>query len=180
MRIKILDKKLSDQIAAGEVIERPSSVVKELLENSLDAGASQIDIEIKNAGSSLISVSDNGRGIFKDDLALSIKRHATSKIQELSDLSNIRSFGFRGEALSSIAAVSRLKISSCFCEDTHGWEVSFEDTGIKLSPVARGVGTTVSVENLFYNTPARAKFLRSKVTEFNHIEDIVKKIALYL
>ena len=178
MRIKILDKKLSDQIAAGEVIERPSSVVKELLENSLDAGASQIDIEIKNAGSSLISVSDNGRGIFKDDLALSIKRHATSKIQELSDLSNIRSFGFRGEALSSIAAVSRLKISSCFCEDTHGWEVSFEDTGIKLSPVARGVGTTVSVENLFYNTPARAKFLRSKVTEFNHIEDIVKKIAL--
>ena len=114
MRIKILDKKLSDQIAAGEVIERPSSVVKELLENSLDAGASQIDIEIKNAGSSLISVSDNGRGIFKDDLALSIKRHATSKIQELSDLSNIRSFGFRGEALSSIAAVSRLKISSCF------------------------------------------------------------------
>jgi len=180
MRIKILDSLLADQIAAGEVIERPSSVVKELLENSIDAGATQIDIEIKNGGAQLIRIRDNGCGIHRDDLGLALVRHATSKISSLDDLSNIDTLGFRGEALASISSVSRLNIASKIFEDNSGWQLNSEGVNgqIKLKPAAHSAGTTIEVRDLFFNTPARRKFLRTEQTEFNHIEEMVRRIAL--
>jgi DNA mismatch repair protein MutL len=180
VRIYQLTPRLSNQIAAGEVIERPSSVVKELLENCIDAGATHIDIEVEQAGIKLIKVRDNASGIHKDDLALALSRHATSKISVIEDLEGISSLGFRGEALASISSVSRLKLSSSQDDSGQGWVVSVEgkDMVADISPVAHGKGTTVEMRDLFFNTPARRKFLRTEKTEFTHIDESVKRLAL--
>ncbi len=177
-RIQQMPNQLINQIAAGEVVERPASVVKELLENSLDAGASKIDIDIEQGGTKLIRIRDNGQGIHKDDLALALSRHATSKIRNLDDLEHIRSLGFRGEALPSIASISRLSITSRQ-NDGDGFKVQGQDEqSAQVSPAAHSLGTTIEVRDLFYNVPARRKFLRTEKTEFGHLEDVVKRIAL--
>jgi len=180
LRIHQLSPRLSNQIAAGEVVERPASVIKELLENSIDAGASQIDIEVEQAGIKLMRVRDNASGIFKDDLALALSRHATSKVRDVEDLEGISSLGFRGEALASISSVSRLSLSSSQDESGQGWVVSVEgkEMEAEVRPVAHGKGSSVEVRDLFFNTPARRKFLRTEKTEFNHIEEAVKRLAL--
>jgi DNA mismatch repair protein MutL len=180
MNIKILDSHLVSQIAAGEVIERPSSVVKELLENSLDAGATEINLEIKNGGISLIRLRDNGCGIAKDDLQLALSRHATSKISSFDDLEHVKSLGFRGEALASIGAVSRFKLLSKIASEAAGWQIATEGESaeISLQPISHPVGTTVEVSDLFFNVPVRRKFLRSEQTELNHILEIVGRLAL--
>ena len=180
MRIHQLSPRLSNQIAAGEVVERPASVIKELLENSIDAGASQIDIEVEQAGIKLMRVRDNASGIFKDDLALALSRHATSKVHDVEDLEGISSLGFRGEALASISSVSRLSLSSSQDESGQGWIVSVEgkEMEAEVRPIAHGKGSSVEVRDLFFNTPARRKFLRTEKTEFNHIEEAVKRLAL--
>ncbi len=179
-RIKLLDKKLANQIAAGEVIERPASVVKELLENSLDAGANKIQIDIEKGGVGLIRVRDNGRGILKEDLALALTAHATSKIHSSQDLQNIQSLGFRGEALASIGSISNFLLQSKAATEQHAWQVSSveKDMQATVTPASHPTGTTVEVRDLFFNVPARRKFLRSEKTEFLHIEDLVKKIAI--
>lgn len=180
-RIQSLSERLVNQIAAGEVIERPASVVKELLENSLDAGATHIEIEIEQGGMRLIRVRDNGGGIHKDDLALALRRHATSKIRSLEDLEQVSSLGFRGEALPSIASVGRLElISRSAMDDDKGWRVMGDGRalGSDPEPVAHPLGTTVEVRDLFFNVPARRKFLRTEKTEFGHVEELVKRIAL--
>lgn len=179
-RIHKLPDALINKIAAGEVIERPASVVKELLENSLDAGATRINIDIGNGGSRLIRVEDNGHGIHPDDLELAIDRHTTSKLHDDTDLWRIKTLGFRGEALSSIASVSRFTLTSRQYGADHGWLVNFsgKSTESSIQPAAHPVGTTVEVRDLFYNTPARRKFLRSERTEFIHIQELVKRIAL--
>ncbi len=180
MPIRVLPPQLANQIAAGEVVERPASVVKELVENSLDAGATRIDIEIERAGSRLIRIRDNGCGIGKDDLALALARHATSKIATLDDLEAIISLGFRGEALASISSVSRLTLTSRTEAQTEAWQSYAEgrDMAVTLKPAAHPVGSTVEVLDLFYNTPARRKFMRTEKTEFAHIDEVVKRIAL--
>ena len=178
MRIKILSPLLANQIAAGEVVERPASVVKELVENSLDAKATQITIDIKQGGQALIRVRDDGQGMVKEDLALALARHATSKITELTDLEAVASLGFRGEALASISAVSRLKLISRHHLSDHAWRVRNDQAESAPEPAAHPPGTTVEVEDLFFNTPARRKFLRSAQTEFEHIEAVVYKLAL--
>ncbi|MGV7962599.1 DNA mismatch repair endonuclease MutL [Photorhabdus tasmaniensis] len=180
MAIKILPPQLANQIAAGEVVERPASVVKELMENSLDAGASRIDIEIERGGVKLIRVRDNGCGINHQDLALALARHATSKIATLDDLEAIISMGFRGEALASISSVSRLTLTSRTEEQNEAWQAYAEgrDMEVTVKPAAHPVGSTVEVLDLFYNTPARRKFLRTEKTEFGHIDEIVRRIAL--
>lgn len=179
-RIQTLSPQLANQIAAGEVVERPSSVVKELLENSLDAGASQIDIDVEQGGIRLIRVRDNGCGIHRDDLVLALDRHATSKIRSLDDLTAIASLGFRGEALPSIGSVSRLSLTSRTVGDDSGWRVEGEHLGTILAPkpAAHALGTTVEIRDLFFNTPARRKFLRVEKTEFTHLEEVVRRIAL--
>lgn len=179
-RIHLLTPRLANQIAAGEVVERPSSVVKELLENSLDAGAKRIDIDIEAGGVKLIRIRDDGCGINKEDLALSLSRHATSKIHNLDDLEAVATLGFRGEALASISSVSRLTLSSCVSGSDEAWQVQAEGTQMKtdISPTAHPQGTSVEVRDLFYNTPARRKFLRTEKTEFSHLEETVKKLAL--
>jgi DNA mismatch repair protein MutL len=177
-RIQKLTPLLANQIAAGEVIERPASVVKELVENSLDAGATQIEIDIEQGGSRLIRVRDNGSGIHQEDLPLALDRHATSKIQDAHDLAKIMTLGFRGEALASIASVSRLNMTSAL-EKSSGWQMSIEGTLSKeLIPAAHPRGTTVEVYDLFFNTPARRKFLRAEKTEFDHIDELIKRMAL--
>ncbi len=178
-RIQQLKPLLANQIAAGEVIERPASVVKELLENSLDAGASEIEIEIEQGGSRLIRVRDNGLGIHPEDLLLAVSRHATSKIKAVDDLEKIASLGFRGEALASICSVSRFTLSSAQ-EKGKGWQIQLEGLheNPQPLPVAHPLGTTLEIRDLFFNTPARRKFLRSEKTEFDHIDEIVKRIAL--
>lgn len=178
--IKLLPPILANQIAAGEVIERPSSVVKELIENSLDAGASQIYIDIEDGGSGLIRVRDNGSGIYQEDLSLAVQRHATSKIYTIDDLYCIHSLGFRGEALASIASVARLTLTSRQKSADHAWQIQLEGKDLTpvLTPAAHPVGTTIEVANLFYNVPARRKFMRAPRTEFLHIEEIVKRLAL--
>ncbi len=180
MTIKILPARLANQIAAGEVVERPASVVKELIENSLDSGASRIDIDIDKGGSKLIRVRDNGKGIAKDELGLALSRHATSKIHCLDDLETIMSLGFRGEALASISSVSRLTITSRPAAQEQAWSAYSEGRNmeVKLQPAAHPIGTTVEVLDLFFNTPARRKFLRTEKTEFSHIEELVRRIAL--
>ncbi|MSR11941.1 MAG: DNA mismatch repair endonuclease MutL [Gammaproteobacteria bacterium] len=181
-RINLLSQRLANQIAAGEVVERPASVVKELLENSLDAGADRIEIDVEQGGVKLLRIRDNGSGIHKDDMALALSRHATSKIAELEDLENIASLGFRGEALASISSVSRLSMTSRFANGTaaNAWKVAVEgqDMTAQLAPAAHPQGTTVEVRDLFFNTPARKKFLRSEKTEFSRIDEVLKRIAL--
>src|SRR3990167_4069523 len=165
MKIRVLDAQLANQIAAGEVVERPAAVVKELLENSLDAGADHIQIDIEKGGSKLIRVQDNGNGIDKEDLLLAISRHATSKIYELKDLERVVTLGFRGEALASISSVSHFILTSCV--EKKAWQIKvFERDENQLLPTAHPKGTTVEVRDLFYNTPARRKFLRTEKTEF--------------
>lgn len=179
MHIKRLEQQLTNQIAAGEVVERPASVVKELIENSLDAGASKICVDIAQGGVELIRIRDNGCGIHPEDLNLALSAHATSKISSLSDLEQVASLGFRGEALASIAAIARLKLSSCYQEETIGQELSASGGEISQSVVcAHPPGTTIEVRDLFYNTPARRKFLKTAKTEFRHIETIVNRLAL--
>ncbi|HET8816609.1 MAG TPA: DNA mismatch repair endonuclease MutL [Pseudidiomarina sp.] len=180
MPIQLLPVSLANQIAAGEVIERPASVVKELVENSLDAGADQIIIEIEQGGRRLIRIRDNGGGIPRDELALALSRHATSKITSLADLEAILSLGFRGEALASISSVSRLTLTSKPATQATAWEawVEGQDMRAELAPASHPTGTTVTVEDLFFNTPARRKFMRTDKTEFAHIEEVVKRIAL--
>ena len=179
-RIERLSPRLANQIAAGEVVERPSSVVKELLENSLDSGATQIDIQIEQGGVKRIRVRDNGCGIDKEDLPLAVSRHATSKIKELDDLEAVGSLGFRGEALASIASVSRLALKSAVPESVEGWQVETEgiDMAPQLSPVAHNQGTSVDVVDLFFNTPARRKFLKTEKTEFGRIDEVVRRLSL--
>lgn len=180
VRIQKLSTILSNQIAAGEVIERPASVVKELVENSLDAGAAKIELDIEGGGGRLIRVRDDGAGIHADDLILALNRHATSKIHNLDDLENIYTLGFRGEALASISSVSRLTLSSCAKDQSSGWQIVTQGTDAEpqINPVAHPVGTTIEVRDLFFNTPARKKFLRTEKTEFDHIDELIKRIAL--
>lgn len=179
-RIQLLSQRLSNQIAAGEVVERPASVVKELLENSLDAGADRIDIELEQGGVKLVRIRDNGSGVDKDDLPLALSRHATSKISTLDDLEKIVSLGFRGEALASISSVSRLNLVSRTRTAETAWQVETEgrDMSSSVTPAAHPPGTSVEVRDLFFNTPARRKFLRTEQTEFQRIEDTIKRVAL--
>ena len=181
-RINSLSKRLANQIAAGEVVERPASVIKELLENSLDAGATRLQIDVEQGGVKLMRVKDNGCGIHKDDLALALSRHATSKIIELTDLENITSLGFRGEALASISSVSRFHIISNSSEESgsSGWKVEVEGQEVEdsVSPAAHPQGTSAEVRDLFFNVPARKKFLKTEKTEFTRIDEVIKRIAL--
>ena len=179
-KIKLLSPRLANQIAAGEVVERPSSVIKELLENSLDAGATRLEIDVEEGGIKLMRVRDNGGGIERDDLPLALSRHATSKIYELDDLEAVATLGFRGEALASISSVARLALISSTTEDSAGWQVVAEgrDMETQVSPAPHPRGTTVEVRDLFFNTPARRKFLRTDKTEYTHLEDVVKRLAL--
>jgi DNA mismatch repair protein MutL len=178
--IQILPARLANQIAAGEVVERPASVVKEIVENSLDSGASSIEIDIEKGGHKRILIRDNGSGIPHDELALALSRHATSKIAKLDDLEAICSLGFRGEALASISSVARLSLSSKPKNQTQAWQAHCEgrDMQVQLNPVAHPDGTSVDVVDLFFNTPARRKFLRTEKTEFAHIDEVVRRIAL--
>ena len=180
MAIQILPPQLANQIAAGEVVERPASVVKELVENSLDAGATKIEIDIEKGGAKRISIRDNGAGIAKDELTMALARHATSKITSLDDLEAIMSLGFRGEALASISSVSRLTLTSRTAGQSGAWQAYAEgrDMAVTLKPAAHPCGTTLEVLDLFYNTPARRKFLRTEKTEFAHIDEIIRRIAL--
>ena len=180
MPIKRLSLQLANQIAAGEVVERPASVVKELVENAVDAKASSIVIEIKNAGKQLIKVTDNGNGICKDELPLALAPHATSKISTLEDLEAIVTLGFRGEALASIASVSKLTLVSNTKEQEHGYQVEVlgAEQQPAIAPAAHPIGTSVIVRELFFNTPARRRFLKSDKTEFNHIKDLLLRLAL--
>ncbi len=180
MTIQILPARLANQIAAGEVVERPASVVKELVENSLDSGATRIDVDLDKGGVNLIRVRDNGKGIVKAELGLALSRHATSKIHTLDDLEAIMSLGFRGEALASISSVSRLTITSRPATQDQAWEAYSEgrDMEVTLQPTAHPIGTSVEVLDLFFNTPARRKFLRTEKTEFSHIDELLKRIAL--
>ena len=162
-QIKVLEEHIADKIAAGEVVERPLSVVKELLENSLDAGADFVEIEIREGGVSLIRVKDNGKGMDADDLRLAFARHATSKIQEFQDLFRLNTFGFRGEALPSIAAVAQVEMTSCTAAETVGHKIRVEGgSEQEFSEVAAAPGTVMEVKNLFYNVPARRKFLKDR------------------
>lgn len=182
-RINLLSQRLANQIAAGEVVERPASVAKELMENSLDAGATRLEIDVEQGGVKLLRIRDDGLGIHREDLALALSRHATSKIVELDDLEAISSLGFRGEALASISSVSRLKMTSrsragdadetAWCVEAEGQEME-----ARLAPAAHGPGTTVEVRDLFFNTPARKKFLKTEKTEFSRIDEVLKRMAL--
>jgi DNA mismatch repair protein MutL len=178
-KIQILSPQLANQIAAGEVVERPASVLKELVENSLDAGAKRIDVEVEQGGVKLLRVRDDGHGIPEVEIPLALSRHATSKISNLDDLEAVVTLGFRGEALASIASVSRLCLTSNI-GGSQGWKAVSEgrDMEVDLEPAAHPPGTSVEVRDLFFNTPARRKFLRTETTEYNRIDDYAKKLAL--
>lgn len=177
--IRVLPDLLINQIAAGEVVDRPSSALKELLENSLDAGAHEITVQLQRGGIKLLTVSDNGSGIAREDLALALARHATSKIATLDDLERVASLGFRGEALASIAAVSRLVLASRKVEDKHAWKIeSAGGATASVEPAALSRGSSVEVHDLYFNTPARRKFLKTEATEFAHCEEVFKRAAL--
>jgi DNA mismatch repair protein mutL len=178
--IRILDEFIADKIAAGEVIERPLSIVKELIENSIDAGSSQIVIEIKNGGKSYIRVTDNGSGIVSDEIELAFERHATGKISKLSDLDHINTLGFRGEALASITAISRLTVYSKTADSELGTKLKMQGgTTVSIEKTGMNTGTTMVVEDVFYNTPARRKFMKSDAAEATVIIDMIQKIAIY-
>ncbi len=179
-RILQLEHQLANQIAAGEVVERPASVVKELIENSIDAQATRIQVDIERGGARLIRIKDDGLGIHPDDLALALSRHATSKIHSFEELCALNTLGFRGEALASIASVSHLILQSRLRDHQQGWQAIAEgrDMQAKVMPVAAQEGTCVEVRDLFFNTPARRKFLRAEKTEFLHIEDVIKRAAV--
>ncbi|MDA1060969.1 MAG: DNA mismatch repair endonuclease MutL [bacterium] len=177
--IKILPENLVNQIAAGEVVERPASVVKELIENSIDAGANSIVIEVKDGGKSFIKVTDNGKGMSREDLEMALQRHATSKISDEKDLWSISTMGFRGEALASIASVSKLSIKSKTENDLGGSQIDCEGGDIRsISDIGMSTGTTVEVFDLFFNTPARQKYLKKDASEFGHIAALFNTIAL--
>lgn len=178
--IKLLTPSLINKIAAGEVIERPASVVKELVENSIDAGSSKIEIDIEKAGSDLIRITDNGCGMTPEQLPIALEQHATSKIKETDDLFRVASFGFRGEALASIAEVSQLVLKSCSDEAPHGAELRVEGGKIISGPTPCGMrrGTSIEIRNLFFNTPVRRKFLKGTVTEFSHISEAFVRLAV--
>ena len=177
-KIKILDESVSNMIAAGEVVENPASMIKELLENSLDAGSQMVSLEIKNGGRD-VKIIDDGHGMNKEDLLLSVERHATSKISKKDDLYNLYTYGFRGEALSSIAAVSKISMSSKTKEENIGNYITVLGGKItNLKEIQRNIGTTIEIKDLFFNTPARLKFLRKAATEYGNIKDIIIQEAL--
>jgi DNA mismatch repair protein MutL len=179
MRIQLLPDQLISQIAAGEVVERPASALKELLENSLDAGSTDIQVSLVQGGVKQLRVADNGNGIAQDDLAMALTRHATSKIASLEDLESVASLGFRGEALASIASVSRTLISSRFVEGKHAWRITSDGSDISaIEPAALDAGTVIEVNDLYFNTPARRKFLKTEGTEFGHCEAAFNRVAL--
>jgi len=183
-RIHLLSPRLANQIAAGEVVERPANIIKELVENSLDADAQRIEIDVEQGGIKLLRIRDDGHGIPKDDLPLALSRHATSKITTLDDLEAVHSLGFRGEALASISSVSRLTLTSATSADDdqpeQAWQVEVEgrEMAATVKPAAHPKGTTLEVRDLFFNTPARRKFLRTEKTEFNHVDEYFKRLAL--
>jgi DNA mismatch repair protein MutL len=178
-KIHLLSDALASQVAAGEVVERPASVVKELVENSIDAGAKNIEVRVQRGGIALIRVSDDGCGMNRDDALMCVERHATSKLRTKEDLGSIATLGFRGEALPSIASVSRLRLVSCQHDADSAWSIE-TDGGepLAMKPAAHPVGTSIEVRDLFYNTPARRRFLKTERTEFSHIQKVAEKIAL--
>ena len=177
--IVLLDELTINKIAAGEVIERPASIVKELVENSIDAGSTNILIEIKNGGKTFIKVSDNGKGILFDDMQIAIERHSTSKIRKIEDLENTYTMGFRGEALSSIVSISKTTIVSRTEQNEYGIRMVIESGKIvNHEEIGTKIGTSITVENLFFNTPVRFKFLKQDSTEFRYIKELVQKMAL--
>jgi len=179
MRIQLLPDQLISQIAAGEVVERPASALKELLENSLDAGSSDIQVALQQGGIKQIRVADNGAGVAKEDLELALTRHATSKIASLEDLESVASLGFRGEALASIASISRTQLVSRQADARHAWRIASEGSDISvIEPAALDAGTVIEVSDLYFNTPARRKFLKTEGTEFGHCEEVFNRIAL--
>jgi len=179
VNIRVLPDVLISQIAAGEVVERPAAALKEILENSLDAGATDIQIELEQGGVKRMRVSDNGCGIARDELVLALTRHATSKIASLSDLEQVESLGFRGEALASIAAIARVQLSSRCADAEHAWTLQVDGGQLgEPTPAARGVGTSLEIQDLFFNTPARRKFLKTEATEYAHCAETVRRQAL--
>src|SRR5689334_21039464 len=178
-RIRILPDQVANKIAAGEVVERPASVVKELLENSLDAGASDLRIEIESGGRRLIRIVDDGCGMLRDDALLAFERHATSKLRDVKDLLSIATLGFRGEALPSIASVSRLLLETRSAEETTGTQIEIAGGKmLRCEEAALGGGTSITVRDLFYNVPARRKFLRTEQTELAHIASLATHYSL--